>query len=43
LAFPLERRFGRMQLDENNLYASTFSLRFSDTGTTRQFYPPAGH
>jgi hypothetical protein len=39
LAFPLERRFGRMQLDDNNLYAKTFSLRFSDTGTTRKFYP----
>jgi len=43
LAFPLERRFGRMQLDDNNLYATTFSLRFSDTGTTRQFYPPHAH
>jgi cytochrome P450 len=41
LAFPLERRFGRMQLDDNNLYATTFSLRFSDSGTTRQLYPPA--
>jgi hypothetical protein len=39
LAFPLERRFGRMQLDDDNLYAKTFSLRFSDTGTTRKFYP----
>jgi cytochrome P450 len=42
-AFPLERRFGRMQLDDNNLYATTFSLRFSDTGTTREFYPPTAH
>jgi len=38
-SFPLERRFGRMQLDDNNLYATTFSLQFSDSGTTRQFYP----
>jgi len=39
LAFPFERRFGRMQLDDSNLYATTFSLRFSDTGTARKFYP----
>jgi cytochrome P450 len=39
-AFPFERRFGRLQLDDQNLYATTFSLRFSDTGTTRQFWPP---
>jgi hypothetical protein len=42
-SFPLERRFGRMQLDDNNLYATTFSLQFSDSGTTRQFYPPTAH
>lgn len=42
-SFPLERRFGRLQLDDNNLYASTFSLRFSDSGTTRQFYPLTAH
>ena len=43
-AFPFERRFGRLQLDDQNLYASTFSLRFVDSGTTRLFWPlvPAG-
>jgi len=40
-AFPLERRFGRLQLDDQNLYATTFSLRFADAGTTRQFWPLA--
>jgi hypothetical protein len=39
-SFPLERRFGHLQLDDNNLYATTFSLRFADTGTTRQLWPP---
>jgi cytochrome P450 len=38
-AFPFERRFGRLQLDDQNLYATTFSLRFADTGSTRQFWP----
>jgi cytochrome P450 len=38
-AFPFERRFGRLQLDDQNLYATTFSLEFSDTGTTRLFWP----
>jgi len=38
-AFPFERRFGRLQLDDNNLYATTFSLRFADAGTTREWYP----
>lgn len=28
-AFPLERRFGRLQLDDLNLYAATFSLQFT--------------
>jgi hypothetical protein len=44
LAFPFERRFGRLQLDDQNLYATAFSLEFADTGTTRQFWPftPAG-
>ena len=43
-AFPFERRFGRLQLDDQNLYATTFSLRFADSGTTRLFWPlaPAG-
>jgi hypothetical protein len=40
-SFPLERRFGRLQLDDNNLYATTFSLQFADAGTTRQFWPLA--
>jgi hypothetical protein len=38
-AFPFERRFGRLQLDDQNLYATTFSLQFADTGTTRLFWP----
>jgi cytochrome P450 len=38
-AFPLERRFGRLQLDDNNLYATTFTLRFTDSGTTQLFWP----
>jgi cytochrome P450 len=42
-AFPFERRFGRLQLDDQNLYATTFSLRFADSGTTRLFWPaPSG-
>jgi hypothetical protein len=40
-AFPFERRFGRLQLDDQNLYATTFSLRFADTGTTLLFWPTA--
>ena len=39
VAFPLERRYGRLQLDDNNLYATTFSLRFADSGTTQLFWP----
>jgi cytochrome P450 len=45
-AFPNERRFGRLQLDENNLYATSFSISFADFGTTRLFWPaatPTGH
>ena len=38
-AFPLERRFGRLQLDDDNLYATTFSLRYADSGTTPLFWP----
>lgn len=38
-AFPFERRFGRLQLDDQNLYATTFSVRFADTGSTRRFWP----
>jgi hypothetical protein len=38
-AFPFERRFGRLQLDDQNLYATTFSVRFADSGTTRLFWP----
>jgi cytochrome P450 len=38
-AFPLERRFGRLQLDDQNLYATTFSLRFTDAGGTRSVGP----
>jgi hypothetical protein len=40
-AFPFERRFGRLQLDDQNLYATTFSLQFADSGTTRTFWPLA--
>lgn len=40
-SFPFERRFGRFQLDDENLYASTFALKFSDSGTTRIFWPAA--
>jgi cytochrome P450 len=39
--FPLERRHGRLQLDDQNLYATSFVLEFSDSGTTRQFWPAA--
>ena len=37
-AFPLERRFGRLQLDDDNLYASTFTLEFNHDGTTERYY-----
>ena len=40
-SFPFERRFGRLQLDDQNLYATTFSLRFADAGSTRLFWPQA--
>jgi cytochrome P450 len=40
-SFPFERRHGRLQLDEENLYATSFVLEFSDSGTTRQFWPAA--
>ena len=39
---PFERRFGRLQLDDQNLYATTFSLRFADSGTTRLYWPLTG-
>jgi hypothetical protein len=38
-SFPLERRFGHLQFDDQNLYSTTFSLRFSDSGSTRRFWP----
>ena len=38
-AFPFDRRFGRLQLDDQNLYATTFSLRFADTGSTLRIWP----
>jgi cytochrome P450 len=38
-SFPFERRFGRLQFDDQNLYTTTFSLRFADSGTTRRFAP----
>ena len=41
-AFPLERRSGQLQLDDHNLYATSFALTFADRGTTRQFWPPMG-
>jgi hypothetical protein len=40
-SFPFERRFGRFQLDDQNLYATTFTLQFADSGTTRLFWPSA--
>jgi hypothetical protein len=40
VAAPFERRTGRLQLDDHNLYATTFSLEFTDAGSTRQFFPP---
>src|SRR5262245_3399429 len=39
-AFPFERRFGWLQLDDQNLYATTFSVKCADAGTTRSFWPP---
>ena len=42
VAIPLERRFGRFQLDDQNLYATTLSLRFTDSGTTRLYWPLTG-
>ena len=44
-SFPLERRTGHLQLDDHNLYATTFVLRFADAGTTQLFWgssPAAG-
>ena len=38
-AFPLERRTGRLQLDDQNLYAASFSLCFADAGSTRRVWP----
>ena len=38
-AFPSERRPGRLQLDDRNLYATMFVLQFADTGTTRRYWP----
>ncbi len=35
--FPFERRFGHLQFDDQNLYATTFTLAFTDSGTTRRF------
>lgn len=37
-AFPLERRFGRFQLDDNNLYARSFVLEFDNCGDTKTYY-----
>lgn len=36
--FPFERRFGRFQLDDNNLYARSFVLEFDDDGDTKSYY-----
>jgi hypothetical protein len=38
-SFPFERRFGRFQLDDDNLYATSFSLRYTDAGTTHAYWP----
>jgi hypothetical protein len=32
-SFPFERRFGHLQLDDQNLYTTTFSLQFDDAGS----------
>jgi cytochrome P450 len=37
-SFPLERRFGRFQLDDDNLYAKTFTLEYNDSGNTHRYY-----
>lgn len=37
--FPFERRHGRLQLDDQNLYATAFVLQFADVGATRRFWP----
>jgi cytochrome P450 len=37
-AFPRERRFGRFQLDDDNLYAKTFTLEYNDSGNTHRYY-----
>jgi cytochrome P450 len=37
-SFPFERRLGRLQLDDENLYATTFTLQYADAGTTREFF-----
>jgi hypothetical protein len=42
-AFPFERRFGHLQLDDQNLYTTTFSLRFTDAGATHRFWPVTSH
>ena len=34
-----ERRFGRLQLDDQNLYATTFSLQFADLARRGTFWP----
>ncbi len=39
MAFPVERRFGHLQLDDLQLYARSFVLEFDDTGSTRRFWP----
>ena len=33
-SFPFERRFGRLQFDDQNLYAATFSLQFAERADT---------
>ena len=37
--FPFERRHGRLQLDDQNLYATAFVLEFADVGAPRRFWP----
>jgi cytochrome P450 len=38
-SFPFERRFGRLQLDDQNLYTTTFSLQFAEPGTAQARLP----
>jgi hypothetical protein len=36
---PFETRLGQLQLGRDNLYATSFTLAFEDSGSTRAFWP----